>query len=427
MNETPSATYRFLYLSTKTHPKVIRLRVRMRDQIDPDALEAAVETTMRRFPYYAVALRRDGDRFVFEPNDRPVRVLRASDAFALNAPETNGHLIAFSWADDRIVLDVFHGLTDGTGAYEIMRTLLYYYCSLRYGRTLPPEGVRLLGDPIPDEEWADPVLKLPALPVPAPKRLSDALSLVHAAGLEQDRVPTVYSVAIPEAEFMRFTAAHDGSPGTMTALFLSRAVAGLYPDRRQVIRVSLCVNQRPALGAPAAHGCHVGAAMLEYKDRLRDWPLDRQATAFRGMVFAQTLEERVLGGVAAQTALAKRFIAAKTDGERLALARAVSENTVRVQTATVSYVGRANYRDAERYIRDFRTWTIAETPMLVEISAVNGRFVLDFIQHFSSPVYLNAFLAELEGCGVSFDLQDAQPLSLPAVRLPWSGSDGGKI
>jgi len=33
----------------------------------------------------------------------------------------------------------------GTGAYEIIRTLLYYYCSERYGLKLKEEGIRLVG------------------------------------------------------------------------------------------------------------------------------------------------------------------------------------------------------------------------------------------------------------------------------------------
>ena len=43
-----------------------------------------------------------------------------------------------------------------------------------------------------------------------------------------------------------------------------------------------------------------GGVMLEYKEKLRNWPLDRQATAYRGMVFEQTQEETVLAGVASQ-------------------------------------------------------------------------------------------------------------------------------
>jgi hypothetical protein len=84
-------------------------------------------------------------------------------------------------------------------------------------------------------------------------------------------------------------------------------------------------------------------------------------------------------------------------------------------------VGKANYREAEQYIRDFRQWTSsAGDGLLIEISAVNGRFALDFIQTFASPVFVNAFLKELDENGIVYDLQDVNELELPNIVLPWT-------
>ncbi len=41
-------------------------------------------------------------------------------------------------------MDVLHAITDGTGAYEVIRTFLYYYVTERYGAELTKDGVRLL-------------------------------------------------------------------------------------------------------------------------------------------------------------------------------------------------------------------------------------------------------------------------------------------
>ena len=43
---------RSLYVSDKKKPVDIRIRIRMRDLIDPEALHHAVETTMKRYPLY---------------------------------------------------------------------------------------------------------------------------------------------------------------------------------------------------------------------------------------------------------------------------------------------------------------------------------------------------------------------------------------
>ncbi|MBR1659316.1 MAG: hypothetical protein IJ705_03260 [Oscillospiraceae bacterium] len=412
-----------LYVTTREKPNEIRVRIRMRDLIDPEAFRHAVDATMERFPYFRVELRKKDGAYVFAENPRPVVISNSLHGVELNSPSSNFHMIAFCQWDNWMILDVFHGMTDGTGAYEILRTLLHYYCSERYQVLLEDEGVRLLGDEIPPEEWADPVVNRTDLPTPPRGEVSDALNLITAAGLENDRRPTVYSVAISEAEFMRFNLDHDGSPGTMVSLLLSRAVAKLFPGAEGAIRIVLCVNQRTALRAPLAHQSLVGGVMLEYKEKLRAWPLEKQATAYRGMVFAQSMEETVLAGVASACGISRLFLSKESDEERLGVAAFVNSLAGRVITATVSYVGKANYRGAEQYIRDFRAWTSSPANgMAVEISAVNGRFTLDFLQDFSSPVYVNAFLKELEENHIVYDLQDVNALELPNILLPWTGA-----
>ena len=413
---------RTLYTTTKEAPAEIRIRIRMRDLIDPEILRRAVDTTMERYPYFCVELQKKEGGFVYAENHRPVVISDSLHGAELNSEETNYHMIAFSWQDNMIILDVFHGLTDGTGAYEVVRTLLYYYCSERYNVSLKEDGIRLVGDEISAEEWIDPVVSRTDLPTPKQNELmSDALNVITTAGLEEDRRHTVYSVAISEKEFMRFNLDNDGSPGTMVALLLSRAIAKLFPESENAIRIALCVNQRKALNAPLAHQSLVGGVMLEYKDKLRDWSLEMQGTAYRGMVFAQTQEENVLRGIASFKGVNGMLLTKESDQERIGVASYINSLAGKLTTATVSYVGKADYKEAEQYIRDFRLWTSPlGNNLLVEISAVNGRFTLDFLQSFSSPVIVNAFLKELDENGIIYDLQDVNELKLPNIRLPWT-------
>ena len=411
---------RSLYTTSKKLPNEIRIRIRMRDLIAPDLFRHAVDTTMKRYPYFCVELQKKDGQYIFAENHRPVVITNSLRGVELNSEASNYHMIAFCWKDNWIILDVFHGMTDGTGAYEIIRTLLYYYCSERYDVKLNDNGIRLLGDEVSQEEWADPVANRTDLPEPSRTEMSDALNLATSAGLEKDDRHTVYSIAISESEFMRFNLDNDGSPGTMVSLLLSRAIAKLFPTAENVIRIALCVNQRKALHAPLAHQSLVGGAMLEYKDQIRDWSLDRQATAYRGMVFVQSQEENVLRGLVSASGICRLILSKESDQERLGVAGYIQNLAAKLVTATVSYVGKANYQEAEQYIRDFRLWTSPESNnLLIEISAVNGRFTLEFIQRFSSPIYVNAFLKELEDNGIVYDLQDVNELELPNIKLPW--------
>ncbi len=422
MEQTLFSELRSLYTTSKQSPNEIRIRIRMRDLIDPGVLRRAVDSTMERYPYFCVELQKKDDRYIFAENHRPVVITDSLHGVELNSADSNYHMIAFCRQDNWIIMDVFHGMTDGTGAYEVVRTLLYFYCSERYGVKLKAEGIRLPGDCITEEEWADPLAIRNDLPnSERPEQLADALDLITAAGLEKDRQQTVYSVAVSESEFMKFNLDNDGSPGTMVSLLLSRAIAKLFPDAKDIIRIVLCVNQRKALHTPLAHQSLVGGVFLEYKDSMRDWPLDRQATAYRGMVFAQTQEEKVLMGAASAKGINGLLLSKETDRERLDVISQINELMRRVMTATVSYVGKADYKEAEQYIRDFRLWTSsADDGLVIEISAVNGRFTLDFLQSFSSPVFVNAFLEQLEENGIVYDLRDVMELDLPNIRLPWT-------
>lgn len=409
-----------LYNSTERLPNVIRVGIRLKKAIDPDILRYAVDRCAERYPYFCVQLeKKDGD-WVLAPNERPVVLSDSREGTRLGSEEAHRHLMAFSYNGGWINFDISHAITDGTGAYEVVRTLLYYYCSRRYEAELSSEGIRICGDDIDRAEWDDPVLSLTDVEARQPADIGPSLCLADESGIEISDHHRVWDIAIDEKEFMRFNHENDGSPGTMTSLFLSRAIERLHPDAGAGLRVLLAVNMRRALKAPLTHHPLVGGAVLEYRPEMRKWPLDRQATAYRGMVFAQTMDEHVLAEAAGQRAMAEMILSQGTDRERRELAEKSASVTDSIITAGVSYVGKGNFGDAERYVRDFRLHTnsICRTP-LIEISAVNGRFILSFIQPFRDDRYLRSFLAELDDNYVYYDLMDEGEMILPGVDLPF--------
>ena len=410
-----------LYSTSKERPDVIRIKIRMRDLIEQKTLRQAVDMTMQRYPYFCVELQKKEKQYVFIENHRPVIITNSLKGVELNSETSNYHILAFAWHDNWIILDIFHGMTDGTGAYEVIKTLLYYYCSERYNIQFHSrDGIRLSGDFISEEEWIDPAVKSTNLPEPRQIDVPKALNLMKTAGLTESPSGIVYSVGISEAEFMKFNVENGGTPGTMVSLFLSRAIAKLFPDNKAPIRITLCVNQRKALNAPLAHHSLVGGVMLEYTEEMRHWAITKQIRAYRDSVSAQTQKEIVLAGVAAQKKINQTILSKETDQERAGVVACIDNFANQILTAVVSYVGKANYHEAEKYIRDFRLWTFKPVNrILIEISVANGMFNLDFVQPFTSPIYVNAFLRELDENGIEYDLKDVNELELPNVKVPW--------
>lgn len=125
-----------LYKSKNNNPYAIRIRMRMLDTVDYAALKDAVDTTMKRYPYFCVRLREECGEFVFEDNPSPVVLSDSMYGAKLNSKDSNYHMIAFSYYDDWIVMDVFHGLTDGTGTqthpFGHAGRKSPHYCQSRY-------------------------------------------------------------------------------------------------------------------------------------------------------------------------------------------------------------------------------------------------------------------------------------------------------
>ena len=219
--------------------------------------------------------------------------LHTNRRISLNSEQTNYHIWAVCWWEDFLYLDIFHGITDGTGMYMVLSTLLYYYCAERYGVT-DHTGIRTLEDPILSGESDDPADHLPQLDtsmLKVPQR-PEAFSLTADAALTASS-PVIYDVEMPEKAFVLFSSAHDASPGTMVSILFSRAIDALYPDRAKPLTNSYNINGRPMIGAPLTHHNCVQTVSFEYSDRVKAMPFDRQCTVHRGTTFIQADPDRV--------------------------------------------------------------------------------------------------------------------------------------
>ncbi len=412
--------YPGIYDSTKEAPNVIRMRMRMADEIEEKALLNAVRLTAERYPYFCVELKHaENGEMSFLPNTRPISVVHSQIGVELNSPDSNWHMMAFSWDEEWITVDISHAMTDGDGLYHVIRTLLYYYCSEHYRVSLSREGLRLLGDRISEEEWTDPLRTVKKTVSPFRSDMKPSLKLLTGNPIKADNRKTVYSIVIPESELMNLIGKIDSSPATLVALFLSRIAAELFPDSTEPIRIGMYVNWRKALNAPLAHQCLVGSVPLNYHMKIRSWPLERQTMVYRAMTFAQLWDDNVLYCASAEKELIEKILSRASEKERRDIYTQSSSSNVGRYTATVSYVGKACFGEAERYVRDFRTWVCAtSSPCVAEMNAVNGRFTIDLCQSFSDRLLADALIGAFKEHGVSCELQDERELVIPNIRLP---------
>lgn len=146
---------------TQTTMSIFRLSVEMRNYVDGENLCTALRDIMPRFPTFAVMLRRGFFRYYFEYNDNEP-VAFPDDGVCMrniDLQRNKRFLFRVQYYKKRISIDFFHGLCDGTGGVEFLKALIYRYLD-ECGEELPePNGIKIVGEPVPEAELEDSISK----------------------------------------------------------------------------------------------------------------------------------------------------------------------------------------------------------------------------------------------------------------------------
>jgi hypothetical protein len=127
-------------LQRKDFSSVYRISVTLKEEIQPELLQQALDMTLPRFPTFKVAMRRGLFWRYLEPNDRPGPFVQPdinNPCMPMRFRANNRYMIRVYYYHNRISLEAFHSLSDGNGALFLLRTLTAVY-------------LRLLGHEIPN-------------------------------------------------------------------------------------------------------------------------------------------------------------------------------------------------------------------------------------------------------------------------------------
>ena len=123
---------------------VFRLSATLSEPVDRDVLRAALDVTARRFPSIAVRLRKGIFWFYLEriPEVPQIMDEKAWPLVHMSYSEIKKCAFRVVVYNNRIAVELFHALTDGTGGMIFFKSLLAEYLSRKYGIDVPnTEGV----------------------------------------------------------------------------------------------------------------------------------------------------------------------------------------------------------------------------------------------------------------------------------------------
>ena len=120
-------------LQRRDFSSVYRLSVLLKEEIQPELLQKAVDMSLPRFPTYKAAIRKGLFWRYLEPNDRPGPFVQQdvkNPCQPMHFKGNNRYLIRFYYYGNRISLEAHHSLGDGTGGMCVLLTVTATYLRL---------------------------------------------------------------------------------------------------------------------------------------------------------------------------------------------------------------------------------------------------------------------------------------------------------
>lgn len=134
---------------------VFRLSASLKEEIDTQVMQSALDVTVRRFPSIAARLRR-GTFWYYLQQLEQAPVIRQELSYPLarmSRAEARRCALRVIVYKNRVAVEFFHSLTDGNGGLVFLKTLVAEYLQQKYGISIPAENGVLgrLEEPSSDE------------------------------------------------------------------------------------------------------------------------------------------------------------------------------------------------------------------------------------------------------------------------------------
>lgn len=139
----------FPAVTKSSNTSIFRISAVINEPIDPTLLQLAVDIVIKRFPTLAIKIHRGLFWHMVAQNEGQLKIEYEKEYPCCPISMTaSQYLLRVIYYNCRISVEAFHSLTDGTGAIEFLKSLVFHYLVLT-GKTLDSEGLILLPDESP--------------------------------------------------------------------------------------------------------------------------------------------------------------------------------------------------------------------------------------------------------------------------------------
>ena len=292
----------------KNWNNVFRVAVTLTEPVDPEILNRAAAELLPRFPTIYVRLKAG---FFWYHLETVREAPQAEQDYAyplthMTRRQMKTCCVRILYYENRIAVELFHSVTDGTGGMAFLQNLAARYLSLKYGAEIPAEGN--IVDPLeaPKPEETRDCFQLCGAPVGIGRAEATAYRL--SGNPETDRSRHIVMGILP-TDALKVKAKEQGV--TVTA-FLSAVLAEAVQARQEMdgkpvrelkhVKITIPVNLRRLYGLDTMRNFAL-AVNIGFDPRLGRYSHEEICRLMHHQLAAETTPQRMAGRITTNVAL----------------------------------------------------------------------------------------------------------------------------
>lgn len=415
-----------LYRDEKKFSFSIRAKVTMKETVDAQILESAVNTAITRYPYFAVKVTVDENgAYVLEPNTAPVVVLPPKKKVRkLGSKEINEHLLFVEYQGKDIYFNISHSLCGGRGALPWVMTNVYQYVKERYHVEPEAPGIRKPGEPLLEGEDTQPTMDMLVSDPPIYESRSKGPHIMakdYLNGIYNPlmRNPNYMVFAFRQKDIMRFARENDASVASFFLVVLAKALDKVLPAKAKVIGGEIAHNPAATIGLPHSHCDLLSHAYLDYDREMLQWDMEKLGTMTRSQIMLQTDPTVSCHQLRKSFELYEKvdqISGLKNKRDYVKKNNLSTGSNARHGTYIVNYTGRMDWGQVADYVESYVV--IVEGHLLLEVTSMSNRIFLSFMQLLDETKYTDAFKAVLDELEIPFRVKGPFPKHLSRHQIP---------
>ena len=389
---------------------VYRISVTLKEPVDPELLQQALDIVLPKFDGFNLRLRRGVFWHYFEENGKPAPRVKEETKFPcryIRPNRNNSYLFRVTYYQYRINLEVFHVLTDGMGGFNFARELTYQYLRLRH-----PEILEHTEDALSSETTLN---REDSFVKNFKKKAQKKYKTQRAYRIKGEHLHNgefgVMHGYIPVAELKTLAKKYGVS---INEYLVSAYIWSIYTEylhrmpSKDPIRVAVPVNLRPYFNSNTTKNFFVmvSAEFHPVKDKYTlEEILDSVRESLKSQVTPEHLEEIFSYNVSNQKRWYLKIVPLPLKG--LAMRHVYSRSAL-ANTTTITNVGVIDVADAYKpYIDQFHAFLAISKGQHIKgtVLSYNGTLVFTFSYDLVDPSLQRGFFRKLAEDGLHVEIE----------------------